>query len=123
MTNKRILTAAALLLAAAIAGCTTSPTDYTATLSAQDPKWQSPECTQIRAEAANSNARKTRRGSIARGLLLGPYGVGIALAIKENEAKQRKILARDMHLRCSSAPLPPELQVKSNTQMTSNASR
>ena len=122
MTN--ISTTAALLLVAAIAGCATSPANYAGALSAQDPKWRSPECARIRAEAVNSNAAKTRRGGLARGLLLGPYGVGIALAIKENEAKQRKLFARNMHLRCSSAPLPRELQVESNPQpTTASASR
>jgi hypothetical protein len=46
------------------------------------------------------------------GVLLGPYGLAIAAASKEHQAKQRKLFARDMHLACSSRPLPRELVVE-----------
>jgi len=45
----------------------------------------------------------------AAGLLLGPYGLGLAAAGKEHQAKQRKQLDREIHLQCSSQPLPKEL--------------
>lgn len=91
----------------AFAGCTTAPAEYAATLSTQDPKWSSPECEQIRAKALNYKAGETM--SIPASLLLGPYGLGMALAGKEHQEKQRKLLARDMHMLCSSLPLPAKL--------------
>ncbi len=41
---------------------------------------------------------------------LGPYGLGIIAAVKEHEQKQRKLFAREVHLQCSSLPLPKALQ-------------
>ncbi len=46
------------------------------------------------------------------GMLLGPYGLGIAAASKEHREKQRAAFNRQMHLQCSSQPLPPELRVQ-----------
>jgi len=95
-------------VAAMVAGCTTLPADYAATLSNQDPKWQSPECEQIREAALNY---KERNLNWAAGLLIGPYGLGLVAAGKEHQEKQRKLFAREMHMRCSSLPLPEKLQI------------
>jgi hypothetical protein len=54
---------------AMVAGCTTSPADYAATLSNQDPKWLSPACEEIRVAALNYNERNL---NWAAGLLIGP---------------------------------------------------
>jgi hypothetical protein len=88
------------------AGCTTGPANYSAKLSMNDPKWRSAECQEIRAEAANYKEQKV---SYAAGALLGPYGLALAAAGKEHQEKKRRQLARDMHMRCSSEPLPREL--------------
>lgn len=96
-------------VAAGIAsGCTSTPANYSTTLSPQDPKWSSPECQQIRAEAAGY---KQRDVSWASGLLLGPYSLALVAASKEHQEKQRTLFAREMHLRCSSKPLPRSLEV------------
>ena len=95
--------------AAMIAGCTSTPKDYATTLSAQDPKWSSPECVQIRAQALEY---KERNVNPASGLLIGPYGLAIVAAAKEHQEKQRKLFARDMHMRCSSQPLPKNLEIQ-----------
>ncbi|ODT08954.1 MAG: hypothetical protein ABS58_00305 [Mesorhizobium sp. SCN 65-20] len=102
----RLLAPVALLT---VAACTTPPAEYAATFSTQDPKWQSPQCEEIRAAASNYEAGETM--SIPAGLLLGPYGLGMALAGKEHQEKKRKQFARDMHMRCSSLPLPRNLQI------------
>jgi hypothetical protein len=99
-------------LAAMISGCTAVPANYAATLSQQDPKWQSPECQHIRAEAANY---KQRNVSWASGLLLGPYSMALVAASKEHQEKQRILFAREMHLACSSKPLPRTLEVRPPT--------
>jgi hypothetical protein len=109
-----ILTGAACLLA--VAGCTTSPTEYAFSLSQQDPKWQSPECAQMRAEAATYGAGKRQPLSWGAGALLGPYGLALAAASKDHQEKQRQKFVRDMHLTCSSRPLPKELEVDPTIQ-------
>lgn len=105
-------TGAVFLLAATVSGCTTPPAEYAATLSSQDPKWQSPECQKIRAAALTYEAGKTKPMHMGTALLLGPYGLAIAAAGREHQEKQRKLFARDMHLRCSSLPLPKNLQIQ-----------
>jgi hypothetical protein len=111
MAMRRIFPATVCLVALAVAGCTTSPADYAQALSPQDPKWQSPECEKARMAALNYEAGEKKTMSLPAGLLLGPYGVGIALAGKQHQEKQRKLLARDMHLKCSSLPLPGNLEI------------
>ncbi|MEW9806716.1 hypothetical protein ABUE31_12045 [Mesorhizobium sp. ZMM04-5] len=98
---------AVCIVAAIAGGCTSTPAEYAATLSPKDPKWQSPQCRTTRAEAATFEQRKV---SWAAGALLGPYGLAIAAAAKEHQEKQRRKLAREMHLNCSTKPLPKSLQ-------------
>ncbi len=96
-------------LAAASAGCATSPVDYGASLSQQDPKWASPECQQARAAASDYEVREKQHPGWEFAAL-GPYGLGIIAATKEHEQKQRKLQDRQVHLQCSSLPLPEGLQ-------------
>lgn len=116
---------AALLAALAIAGCTTTPADYATTLSQQDPKWNSPDCKQIRLAALGYDDKVGQRMAIgmASGLLLGPFGLPIAAAADANQEQQRKLFAREVHMRCSSLPLPKELQINatSNNKKADNA--
>ena len=106
--NTKILTTMALL---AVSGCATPPAEYAGTLSARDPRWLSPECIQIRASAASDEANRAKPLNMGTALLLGPYGLGLAAASREHQQKQRRLLAREVHLRCSSLPLPEHLQV------------
>ena len=94
-------------MAVVVWGCTTAPADYAATLSRQDPKWLSPGCREIRSEALNY---KERNINWASGLLIGPYGLALVAAGKEHQEKQRILFARELHMRCSSLPLPKNLQ-------------
>jgi len=103
-------------LCAVLAGCVDSPVDYGGSLSTQDPKWASPECQQARMAASDYDAREKQHPGWAAGILLGPYGLGLAAAIKEHEQKQRKLFARNIHLQCSSLPLPKALQVDPASQ-------
>jgi len=97
-------------LAATLAGCVTSPVDYEASLSQQDPKWASPECQKARMDASNYAAREKEHPGWGFSVLLGPYSMGLVAAIKEHEQKQRKLFAREVHLNCSSLPLPKNLE-------------
>ncbi|MDI6029095.1 hypothetical protein QBK99_23265 [Corticibacterium sp. UT-5YL-CI-8] len=102
----------ALLLGATLAGCasTTSPAVYASSLSSQDPKWSTAECQEIRARASSYEANEKQTLSWGGALLFGPYGLGMAAAGKEHQTKQRKLFRREMHMRCSSQPLPRDLQ-------------
>ena len=102
----KIIAAVAML---GVAGCTTPPAEYAAMLSPQDPKWQSPECEQIRAEALSYEAGQRKPLNLGAAMLLGPYGLGIAVAGREHQEKQRRLFVREMHMRCSSLPLPRNL--------------
>ncbi|GAA2825394.1 hypothetical protein EDC40_11116 [Aminobacter aminovorans] len=93
----------------AVAGCTTQPAEHANTFSTLDPKWRSAECAKAREAASNHEASEKKTMSYSAGLLLGPYGLGIAMAGKQHQAKMRKQFARDMHLKCSSQPLPAGL--------------
>lgn len=57
-----------------------------------------------------------KAGKLGAGLLLGPYGLGLAAAGKEHQQKERKLYAREIHLKCSSQPLPRELQAADTTE-------
>ncbi len=111
MPMKCLTTGAACLLLAALAGCkTTVPTEYASTLSPNDPRWQSESCRRMRADAARYDVDPADTFTLSKGILLGPYGVGIAVAGMEHREKQRREFARELHLQCSSRPLPKALQ-------------
>ena len=107
MGMKRLSKGTACLLMATIPGCTSLPADYAATLPTSDPKWQTPECEKARVRAAEY---KDKNLNVGVALLLGPYGLAMAAAPKENSEKQRRRLARNVHMECSSQPLPRNLQ-------------
>ena len=64
----------------------------------------------MRAAAANYEANEKKTLSLGAGAAFAWYGIGIAAAGKDHQAKQRKLFARDMYLQCSSQPLPKDLQ-------------
>jgi hypothetical protein len=108
------LAASSLLLA----GCQSKPAEYATTLSTQDPKWETPECREIRLAALNFDDKVGQRMAIglASGLLLGPFGLPIAAAADAEQNEQRRLFAREMHMRCSSLPLPEELHINPRTR-------
>ena len=101
--------AAACLLA--LAACSSAPAPTSTALPRFDPKASSPECRQARAAAAAWEANKKPPMNLAVGALMGPYGLALAAASRQHQAKQRKLHARDVHLACSSTPLPNNLQI------------
>ena len=101
------------LVGAVVAGCTSTPKDYAANLSTQDPKWMSAECQEIRTKAADYKEQKV---NWAAGALIGPYGLAIVAAGKEHQEKQRVAMAREIHLRCSSQPMPKKLEPRPAAQ-------
>jgi len=98
---------AVLMTMVFLAGCTSTPSDYASTLSAKDPKWRSAACRNARAEAAKYTEQNV---NWAAGALIGPYGLALVAAGKEHQEKQRIVRARELHQKCSSQPLPRQLQ-------------
>lgn len=105
-------TSAFLLSLALLSGCTSTPDKYAASLSTKDPKWDTPDCREIRLKALEFDNKVGSRVAIglATGLLLGPFGIPIAAASDAEREEARRMFAREIHLRCSSLPLPKNLQ-------------
>ena len=97
-----------------LAGCTATPDRYAASLPQDDPKYNSQECKDIRLQALNFDNKVGSRVAIglASGLLLGPFGLPIAAMSDAEREDARKMFAREIHIRCSSKPLPKNLEVK-----------
>lgn len=108
MPFARFLSLACLL---ALAACASAPPPTSTALPQFDPKAGSPECQQARAAAAAWEANRKPPMNLAVGVLMGPYGLALAAASRDHQAKQRKLHARDIHLACSSAPLPANLRI------------
>lgn len=115
---KYIVVGATCALTLVLAGCTTSPAEYASKLPSQDPKWNTAQCQQMRSAAASYDANEKKTMSFAGGMVFGPYGVAIAMAGKQHQEKQRKLFARDMHLACSSQPLPRDLATVTGKRST-----
>jgi hypothetical protein len=90
------------------------PDKYAGTLQTTDPKWESADCKQIRVAALSYDDKVGGRMAIgvASGLLLGPFGLPLAIAADANQEEKRKAFTREVHLRCSSLPLPKSLEEK-----------
>lgn len=76
------------------------------------PKYNTEDCKDMRQKALEYNDRVLSRmgAGVGLGLLLGPFGIPLAAAgdVKQNE--ERKAWAREVHLACSSDPLPNNLR-------------
>lgn len=97
-----------------IAGCTSTPDKYAASLPQDDPKFNSKECKDIRLKALEFDNKVGSRVAIGlgAGLLLGPFGIPLAVAADGEREDARRLFAREIHMRCSSKPLPKNLEVK-----------
>ncbi len=108
-----------LSAAVALSGCVSSPDKYAASLPTDDPKFKTVECQKIREQSLEFDNQVGSRVAIglASGLLLGPFGLPIAAAADAQQNDRRKYFAREIHLRCSSKPLPKELQDVQNEKI------
>lgn len=105
--NKVIVATSLIFLAA----CAPKPANYASTLAHTDPKWESEDCKAIRLAALNYDDKVGQRLAIgvASGLLLGPFGLPLAAAADAEQDDQRRAFSRELHVRCSSLPLPETL--------------
>lgn len=94
--------------AAAVAGCAANPQQTTVQLSSIDPKFTSAECVSIRERARTYDDKVGERVAIglAAGLLLGPFGIPIAVAADASQNEEREALNREVEARCMSNPPP-----------------
>jgi hypothetical protein len=95
-------------IVAMIAACAAKPQQFTGQLDHSDPKYKSKDCSDIRLKALEYDDKVGSRVAIglATGLLLGPFGIPIAAAADANQNAEREAWNREIHLRCSSKPLP-----------------
>lgn len=97
----RILLAVAL--AACVSGCAAAtPQKTVSTLTMSDPKFNSPECSDIRARAVGYDDKVAERAmtGMALGLFLGPFGLPMAAAADKAQDDQRAGFNREITLRC-----------------------
>lgn len=105
-------------LLAVLAGCTATPDKYAASLPQNDPKYNTQECKDVRLSALHFDNKVGSRMAVgvASGLLLGPFGLPLAAAADAEREEARKSFAREIHMRCSSQPLPKNLEAKPKAQ-------
>ena len=94
-----------------ITGCAESPNTISKNY-IDDPKYNSKECKEMRIKALEYNDKILGRMStgLAFGIFLGPMGLPIAAASEFPLNEERKSWSREVHLVCSSDPLPNRLR-------------
>lgn len=96
-----------------LSACAPKPQIYAEKLSAEaDPKFNSKECLDIREKALTYDDKVGQRAitGLALGLFLGPFGIPFAIAGDASQNEDRRAFAAEVHRRCSSKPLPKELE-------------
>ncbi len=108
MTMRMQVAIAALGLVCA--GCAAQPQNYAAGLRTDDRKWQSAACRAARtqAEGYEQEEKERLKSSVAIGLL-SPSGLLATTNVTNQQNVRRRQFNRDLHLKCSSAPLPEDL--------------
>lgn len=102
-----IMRMAALAFVAGVVACASAKPQVTlTTLSPADPKFSSPECIDIRSRAVAYDDRVGERVAVglASGLLLGPFGLPIAVAADAAQDQDRAAFNREIELRCMTNP-------------------
>jgi hypothetical protein len=91
-------------LAALLAGCSSTPQKTLTKLDMNDPKFNSPECSDIRARALTYDDKIGERMAVGlvSGLLLGPFGLPLAASADARQEEERRVFNREITLRCYS---------------------
>jgi hypothetical protein len=86
-----------------VSACSSRPQQTLTKLNTSDPKFNSPECLDIRARALTYDDKVGERMAVGfvSGLLLGPFGLPIAAAADARQEEERKVFNREITLRCN----------------------
>jgi hypothetical protein len=92
----------AVLMALCVSACSSRPQQTLGQLNTTDPKFNSPECLDIRARALTYDDKIGERAAIgfAAGLLLGPFGLPIAASMDAKQDEERMVFNREITMRC-----------------------
>jgi hypothetical protein len=96
-------TIAAIAIAGCLASCAAAtPQKTVESLNMTDPKFNSPECNDIRARAVSYDDKVAERAvtGMALGLFLGPFGLPMAAATDKAQDDVRRGFNREITLRC-----------------------
>lgn len=98
---------AIVALALMLGACASTPRQTVAKLDRQDPRWESPDCAQARADAQAFNDNNEGRVVIGLlGNLAVPFaGTAAALYMDRMQADERKALRHKVRNACMSDPL------------------
>ena len=92
------------------AGCATQPEAYVEGLGTTDAKWQTPACKAMRQRAgAYEQEESDRFKSEFLMHAISPSGTLATINVTNQRNIRRRQFSRDVHLACSSQPLPAEL--------------
>jgi hypothetical protein len=107
MRSLMVLTVAAF----GLAGCAQNPNEISNDY-INDPKYNTEGCQEMRIKALDYNDRVLGRvgTGLALGLFLGPFGIPLSVMADANQNEERKAWSREVHLACSSDPLPDILK-------------
>lgn len=101
---------AAVAMGLICAGCATQPQTYAEGLGTTDPKWQSAACKAMRQRAGGyEQAESDRFKSEFLMHAISPSGTLATINVTNQRNVWRRQASRDVHLACSSRPLPEEL--------------
>ena len=101
----------AVILSLSLIGCAQNPNEISSNY-VNDPKFNTENCQNMRQKALEYNDRVLGRmgTGVALGLFLGPFGLPLAAAGDLAQNEERKAWSREVHLACSSDPLPDILK-------------
>jgi hypothetical protein len=96
-------------LAALLGACAQNPQRTSLALNSADPKFTSDECKHIRNKVLDFDEEVGKRVAIglASGLLLGPFGIPIAIAADADKNTQREVLNLELERRCVTPTAKP----------------
>jgi len=98
------------LLGLTCVGCSTAPASYVGSLSPADRKWQTQACRDVRGRAANFDSEEKERLKTSAMIgLLSPSSALATANVTNQQNIRRRQFNRELHLKCSSAPLPDDL--------------
>ena len=99
------------IAALGLVGCAQNPKEVSKNYTS-DVKYNTANCQAMRRKALDYNDRVLGRmgTGLALGVFLGPFGIPLVAAGDIAQNNERKAWSREVHLACSSEPLPEALK-------------